>query len=173
MGGEYREVSVDNLKLGIVLFIFREVCFFSGFFWRFFHYSLSPSGEIGSVWAPLGVFGVNPFSVPLLNTAVLLRRGVTVTWAHMQLVNNERAEFSLLFTLVLGVYFTFLQLFEYKTCSFSIRDSVFGSIFFIATGFHGVHVVVGSVFLGVCVCRMFVCHFTCVSHLGFELAIWY
>ena len=172
-GGEYSVLTVDNLKLGIVLFILREVCFFSGFFWRFFHYSLSPAVECGNLWPPVRVLGVNPFSVPLLNTVVLLRRGVTVTWSHMQIINNNNAEASLVSTLILGFYFTALQVFEYVQCSFTIRDRVFGSIFFIATGFHGLHVIIGSLFLSVCLFRIFSYHFTCINHLGYEIAIWY
>jgi cytochrome c oxidase subunit 3 len=173
VGGEYSVLTVDNLKLGIVLFILREVCFFGGFFWRFFHYSLSPAVECGNLWPPVSLIAVNPFRVPLLNTIVLLRRGATVTWSHIQIINNRHAEASLFSTLFLGAYFTSLQAFEYLQTGFTIRDSVFGSIFFIATGFHGLHVLIGSIFLLICLLRMVNYHFTCLNHLGYEMAIWY
>lgn len=157
----------------MLLFILREVCFFSGFFWRFFHYSFSPAVECGLLWPPFSLISINPFGVPLLNTVVLLRSGVTVTWCHIQLLTNERSELSLFLTLILGFYFTLLQLFEYKSRFFSIRDSVFGSIFFIATGFHGIHVIVGSLFLLVCLIRILKIRFSVFNHLGFEFSIWY
>ena len=171
--GEFRILTIDNLKLGILFFILREVCFFFGFFWRFFHYSISPSIELGSFWPPISLLAVNPFRVPLLNTVVLLSRGVTVTWAHIQIINNLNRELSLFFTLVLGVYFSLLQGFEYYLCGFSIRDRAFGSIFFIATGFHGAHVLIGSLFLLICLLRALAFHFSSVNLLGVELGIWY
>ena len=171
--GEYRFLTVDNLKLGIILFIFREVCFFSGFFWRFFHYSLIPAVECGSTWPPFYLNSINPLTVPLLNTIVLLRRGVTVTVSHIKVINNNNSEIFLLITIILGVYFSFLQGFEYFICSFAIRDRVYGSVFFIATGFHGIHVLIGSIFLFVCLFRFFFLNFSSINHLGYEMSIWY
>ncbi|MCK5537642.1 MAG: cytochrome c oxidase subunit 3, partial [Bacteroidales bacterium] len=112
-----------------------------------------PALECGDVWPPFSLRAVNPFSVPLLNTVVLLRRGASVTFSHIRMINNNKGDPFLLITLVLGVYFTFLQIFEYYMCSFTIRDRVFGSIFFIATGFHGIHVLIGSIFLLICLLR--------------------
>lgn len=171
--GEYRFLTVDNLKLRIIIFIFREICFFSGFFWSFFHYSLIPAVECGRTWPPFYLNSINPLSVPLLNTIVLLRRGVTVTISHIIIINNFFSEFYLLITIILGLYFTFLQGFEYIMCSFSIRDSVYGSVFFISTGFHGIHVLVGTLFLIVCLFRLLYINFSSLTHLGFEIAIWY
>ena len=109
--------------------------------------------------------------MPFLNTVVLLRRGVTITWSHRQLINNNKAEASLLCTLILGIYFTALQAFEYIICGFRIRDSVYGSVFFIATGFHGLHVLIGSIFLIICLFRIILNHFSSFNHLGYEIAI--
>ena len=115
---------------------------------------MSPIVELGRVWPPVGVTVFNPFHVPLLNTAVLLSSGLTVTWSHHSLLCRKEGEFSLFLTLVLGVYFTCLQGFEYYRAGFTICDSVYGSVFFIATGFHGIHVLIGSRFLAVCLFRM-------------------
>merc|ERR1711881_537948 len=115
----------------------------------FFHSRLSPRVELGSVWPPIGVHPLNPFSVPLLNTIILVTSGVSVTWSHHALILglHDEAHNSLLVTVVLGVYFSILQAIEYTEASFSISDSVYGSTFYVATGFHGLHVVVGTVFL--------------------------
>lgn len=161
------------MKLGIILFIFREICFFSGFFWRFFHYSFVPAIDFGDIWPPFRLIAINPFSVPLLNTIVLVRRGASVTLSHMSTINNKQRESSLLFTLILGGYFTILQGFEYYRRRFSIADTMYGSIFFIATGFHGIHVFVGSLFLLICLIRFLLNHFSIINHLGYEIAIWY
>jgi cytochrome c oxidase subunit 3 len=171
--GNHTLLSLDNLKIGILLFILREVCFFGGFFWRFFHYSFVPAGDIGDTWPPFNLVAINPFSVPLLNTVVLVRRGATITFSHINLIFNKKAEGSLFFTLFLGAYFTFLQGFEYYHRPFTIRDSTYGSTFFIATGFHGIHVLVGSFFLFVCLLRFLNNHFSIINHLGYEIAIWY
>ena len=107
----------------------------------------------------------------MLNTVVLLRRGATVTFSHINIINNKKRELFLIFTLILGIYFTILQGFEYYMCAFTIADRVFGSIFFIATGFHGIHVLVGSIFLIICLFRLFFLHFSIINHLGYEIAI--
>lgn len=171
--GNHSYLSLDNLKIGIVLFIFREVCFFAGFFWRFFHYSFVPAIDIGETWPPYSLVAINPFSVPLLNTVVLLRSGATVTLSHINLINNFKREIRLLATLFLGIYFTILQGFEYYIRPFTISDTTYGSIFFISTGFHGIHVLVGSIFLSICFVRLLLNHFTIINHLGYEIAIWY
>ena len=114
---------------------------------------------------------MNPFAVPLLNTAVLLSSGVSVTWAHLQLVSNKRTTFLMLTTVGLGAYFTLLQLFEYGDTGFRIRDRVYGARFFVATGFHGLHVLVGTSFLLVCFFRLKLKQLRSAHHLGFEMAI--
>lgn len=173
--GHHTTPVVTGLRWGIILFITSEVIFFFGFFWAFFHRSLSPTPELGCCWPPTGITPINPFSVPLLNTAVLLASGVTVTWAHHRIIEGSRQETlqGLALTVILGVYFTFLQAGEYWEASFTIADSIFGSTFFVATGFHGLHVLIGSSFLRVCLLRIFLHHFSPSHHFGFEAAAWY
>lgn len=164
-----------GLRWGIILFIVSEVCFFFAFFWAYFHRSLAPSLELGSCWPPVGIVPLNPFEVPLLNTGVLLGSGATVTWAHHALIEGrirERIQ-GLGLTVVLGGYFTFLQGIEYYEASFSISDGVYGSSFFVATGFHGLHVLIGRIFLFVCLVRVTRQHFSTGHHFGFEAAAWY
>ncbi|YP_851004.1 cytochrome c oxidase subunit III (mitochondrion) [Priapulus caudatus] len=164
-----------GLRWGMILFILSEVLFFFSFFWAFFHSSLSPTIELGSCWPPVGVDAFNPFQVPLLNTAVLLASGVTVTWAHHSLIesNFNETSYALLLTVMLGIYFTILQVFEYYQAPFSIADSVYGSTFFVATGFHGLHVIIGTTFLLICLFRHTLNHFSSNHHFGFEAAAWY
>ena len=173
--GFHTVATVKGLKMGFILFIVSEVLFFFSFFWAFFHSSLSPSIEIGVMWPPKGVHALNPFGVPLLNTAVLLSSGATVTWAHHSIVNGNRDQAlkGLTFTVLLGAFFTLLQGIEYFDTSFSIADSVFGSTFFVATGFHGLHVLIGTIFLLICLMRLNYSHFTRSHHIGFEFASWY
>jgi len=167
--------TVYGLKWGIVLFIVSEVFFFLSFFWAFFHSSIGPSIEIGSIWPPIIIIPLNAFQVPLLNTAILLSSGVSVTWAHHALIENNytQIKIALLITLILGIYFTLLQAFEYKEAAFSISDATFGSTFFMATGFHGLHVIIGTTFLLVCFLRHNNSHFSSAHHIGFEAATWY
>lgn len=164
-----------GLRWGMVLFIISEVFFFVSFFWAFFHSRLAPTVEIGVVWPPVGVTCFNPFQVPLLNTVVLLSSGISVTWAHHRLMegNYNQILLSLGLTVILGFYFTLLQGFEYFEASFSIADSIYGSTFFIATGFHGLHVIIGTTFLLVCLIRLLFNHFSSHHHFGFEAAAWY
>lgn len=159
----------------MVLFIMSEVIFFFSFFWAYFHSRLAPSLELGLIWPPTGVVGFNPFAVPLLNTTILLRRGLTVTWAHHAIISGEHSEAlaSLRATILLGVYFSIVQGYEYAAAVFRFADSVYGSCFYIATGFHGVHVIVGRLFLSVCLLRLVTGQFSCRHHFGFEAAAWY
>jgi len=164
-----------GLRLGIILFIVSEILFFFSFFWAYFHSSLAPSIEIGQLWPPLGIKPFNPFDIPLINTIILISSGITVTWAHHSiLIKNFSERFkSLLLTIILGFYFTLLQLIEYIESPFTISDSVYGSTFFIATGFHGLHVIIGTLFLLVCFYRINFLHFSKLHHFGFEAAAWY
>lgn len=164
-----------GLRLGIVLFLVSEVMFFFAFFWAFFHSSLSPSFVIGGVWPPVGVETINPWGVPFLNTLVLLCSGFTLTWAHYALIARSKKEvlIALAATLALAVFFTYIQAFEYKTASFSISDGIYGSVFYITTGIHGFHVIIGTLFLCVCALRLMANHFSHDQHFGFEAAIWY
>lgn len=164
-----------GLRWGIILFIVSEIFFFFAFFWAYFHSRLVPVFEIGSCWPPIGIRFLNPFSVPLLNTAVLLSSGVRITWAHHSLIEKNRRNvvFGLVVTVFLGVYFTFLQIGEYYEATFRLSDGIFGSVFFVATGFHGFHVLVGSTFLSICLFRVILFHFSDGHHFGFEAAAWY
>lgn len=173
--GFHTSYVVKGLKTGIILFILSEVCFFFAFFWAFFHRRLSPSVEVGSVWPPLGISTIEAFQIPLLNTSVLLLRGVRVTWAHHSIEEGKyfNSNIALLFTFLLGAYFIFLQYGEYCESSFSIADRVYGRTFFIATGFHGLHVCVGATFLIVCLIRIIKYHFSKYHHVGFLAAAWY
>lgn len=173
-GGHSKNVQ-SGLVYGIILFIVSEVLFFLSFFWTFFHSSLNPVIELGGHWPPQGVCPFNPFQIPLLNTIILLSSGLSVTWCHQRILNNKegRALMSLIITWLLGVYFLLLQGFEYYMCSFNISDSVFGSVFFIATGFHGFHVLVGTIFLWIVWMRINKKHFSMFHHFGFEARAWY
>lgn len=173
--GHHTPPVQKGLRYGIILFITSEVFFFLGFFWAFYHASLAPTPELGGCWPPTGIITLDPFEVPLLNTAVLLASGVTVTWAHHSIIEGERKQAiqSLFLTILLGFYFTFLQAMEYYEAPFTIADGVYGSTFFVATGFHGLHVIIGSTFLAICLLRQIQYHFTSEHHFGFEAAAWY
>nr|ALN11521.1 cytochrome c oxidase subunit III [Hyloxalus yasuni] len=173
--GHHTSPVQKGLRYGMILFITSEVFFFIGFFWAFYNASLSPSFEIGESWPPAGIFPLNPFEVPLLNTAVLLASGVSVTWAHHSIMQGDRkgATQALALTIILGLYFTALQAMEYYEAPFTIADGVYGSTFFVATGFHGLHVIIGSLFLLTCLLRQINFHFTTHHHFGFEAAAWY
>lgn len=164
-----------GLRWGIILFIVSEIFFFISFFWGFFHSSLSPTIDIGILWPPKGIKTFNPLEIPLLNTLILLTSGLTVTWAHHRIIENNYKQSiqRLTLTVILGIYFTILQAYEYLEAPFSIADSVYGSSFFIATGFHGLHVIIGTTFLSVCLIRLFLNHFSPTHHFGFEAATWY
>nr|APX40374.1 cytochrome c oxidase subunit 3 [Longitarsus nigrocillus] len=164
-----------GLRWGMILFITSEVLFFISFFWAFFHSSLSPSIELGTQWPPKGILVFNPIEIPLLNTLILLTSGLTVTWTHHSLMENNYSQSlqSLALTVTLGIYFSILQSYEYMEASFTISDSVYGSSFFLTTGFHGLHVLIGTTFLFICFMRHFLNHYSNIHHFGFEAAAWY
>nr|AML25963.1 cytochrome c oxidase subunit III [Staphylinidae sp. BMNH 1274222] len=164
-----------GLRWGMILFITSEVFFFISFFWGFFHSSLAPTIELGLQWPPLGIETFNPMQIPLLNTLILLTSGLTVTWAHHSMMENNynQTTQSLILTVLLGIYFSILQGYEYMEASFTISDAVYGSSFFMATGFHGIHVIIGTTFLLVCLLRHINNHFSAIHHFGFEAAAWY
>ena len=173
--GHHTPIVQKGLRYGIILFIVSEVFFFAGFFWAFYHSSLVPTHDLGGCWPPTGITPLNPLEVPLLNTSVLLASGVSITWAHHSLIEGKRNHINqaLLITILLGLYFTILQASEYFETPFSISDGIYGSTFFIATGFHGLHVIIGTTFLVVCLLRQLKFHFTSKHHFGFEAAAWY
>nr|SBT96183.1 COX3 [Haploginglymus sp. JP-2016] len=164
-----------NMHWGMILFIISEILFFFSFFWTYFHSSLTPTMEIGANWPPSSIYPFNPFQIPLLNTAILLTSGFTVTWAHHSIMEafHTQTKATLLLTILLGFYFTALQAYEYLEATFSMADSVYGSTFFLATGFHGLHVIIGSTFLLICWLRLNLAHYSNSHHAGLEAAIWY
>jgi cytochrome c oxidase subunit 3 len=175
-----------GLRYGMVLFIFTEVMFFTAWFWAFFDVSLFPGGAgapemlertevLGGVWPPKGVASLNPFGIPLLNTIILLSSGATVTWAHHALREGDRGRtlLGLGLTIGLGLIFSALQAYEYGEAPFAFDDGIYSSTFFMATGFHGLHVILGTVFLIVCFVRTYRGHFKPDHHFGFEAATWY
>nr|YP_009489600.1 cytochrome c oxidase subunit III [Ornithoptera richmondia]SPP23503.1 cytochrome c oxidase subunit III [Ornithoptera richmondia] len=173
--GKHTMMVSKGLRWGMILFIISEVFFFISFFWAFFHSSLSPNIEIGALWPPLSISPFNPFQIPLLNTIILISSGITVTWAHHAIMENNFSQMSqsLFLTIILGIYFSILQAYEYYEAPFSIADSIYGSIFFMATGFHGLHVIIGTIFLSICFLRHLNFHFSSNHHFGFEAAAWY
>jgi len=170
--GFHTPVVQIGLRFGMALFIASEVMFFSAFFWAFFTSSLYP---VGGVWPPHGIRPFDPWEVPFLNTLVLLLSGTTVTWAHHALIENDRKNLvrGLLVTVLLGITFTSLQAFEYSHAAFGFKDGIYPSTFFMATGFHGAHVIIGTTFLAVCLFRAMAGHFKPDHHFGFEAAAWY
>nr|APX40166.1 cytochrome c oxidase subunit 3 [Cryptocephalus moraei] len=173
--GQHTLKVSTGMRWGMILFITSEILFFMSFFWSFFHNSLAPSIELGLNWPPKSILTFNPLEIPLLNTLILLTSGLTVTWAHHSIMENNyiKAFQGLALTVILGIYFTILQGFEYIEAPFTISDSVYGSSFFIATGFHGLHVIIGTTFLMVCLLRLYFNHFSNIHHFGFEAAAWY
>lgn len=164
-----------GLRYGMILFIVSEIMFFFAFFWAFFHSALAPGVMIGTIWPPKGIEVFNPWEIPFLNTVILLSSGATTTWAHHAIVAGSRdnAIKGLILTLILAIAFTAIQGFEYLNATFTISDSVYGSTFYMATGFHGLHVIVGTIFLAVSLARLYKHHFTQQHHYGFEAATWY
>jgi cytochrome c oxidase subunit 3 len=173
--GQHTYLVQLGLRNGMLLFIVSEVMFFFAFFWAFFHSSLAPTYNIGGVWPPEGIPVLSAWEVPLLNTIILLSSGATVTWAHHAIVGGARKQaiLGLISTIVLAIFFTALQVFEYVHAPFTMADGIYGSTFFMATGFHGFHVFIGTIFLVVCLMRLYNHHFTREHHFGFEAAAWY
>lgn len=163
------------LKNRIILFILREIIFFTRFFWAFSHFSLNPEFEIGNSWPPCIIKIINPYHLPLLNTIILLSSGAIVTWAHYSILtyNYKCILIRLSITILIGIVFTLAQIIEYNWTEYAINDRNFGSIFFITTGFHGIHVIIGSSFLTVNLYRILKNQLNNIHHFSFEAAIWY
>ncbi len=174
---EHRHTGIVQigLRYGMALFIASEVMFFVAFFWAFFASSLFPSAAIGGVWPPANIHPFNPFAFPFLNTLILLLSGTTVTWAHHELIENNRPGMlrGLSVTIALGLSFTAVQAFEYSHAEFRFTGGIYPSTFFMATGFHGFHVIIGTIFLSACLLRAWLGHFKPEQHFGFEAASWY
>ena len=164
-----------GMRYGMVLFIASEVMFFAAWFWAFFNASLFPTAAIDGVWPPPGVVTFDPWELPFLNTLILLTSGVTVTWAHHALREGKRDQMlqGLALTIGLGITFTLVQAYEYSHAAFGFRDGIYATTFYMATGFHGLHVIIGTIFLTVCFFRARAGHFKPDHHFGFEAAAWY
>ena len=173
--GQHTKQVQTGLIIGFVLFIVSEIFAFFSVFWAFFYASLSPAIEIGGVWPPLGISALDPFSIPLLNTFLLLSSGAFVTYGHHALIAGDRkgAILGTLLTIILAVIFTTLQYVEYSEASFSIADSVYGTVFYASTGLHGLHVIVGTIFIIVGFIRIINYHLTETHHIGHEAGILY
>ena len=173
--GNHTFAVQKGINIGFALFIISEALFFLSIFWSYFHSALSPTIELGTEWPPKGIEAINPLELPLLNTILLLSSGVSVTFAHHSLIKGNRfgTLVGLFFTIILAVFFTSLQVIEYLVSSFTISDSSFGSCFYLATGFHGLHVIIGTLFLLVGLFRVLVYHFSENHHLGLEASILY
>jgi cytochrome c oxidase subunit 3 len=173
--GHHTPVVQLGLRYGMILFIASEVMFFAAFFWAYFNGALFPTDEIGGVWPPPSIETFDPFDIPFLNTLILLLSGCTVTWAHHALREGERKGMlqGLALTVMLGVIFSALQAYEYSHAAFGFGENIYTSVFYMATGFHGAHVIIGTLFLAVCWFRAYAGHFTPDHHFGFEAAAWY
>jgi len=173
--GNHTLAVQKGLNLGVGLFIVSEGLFFLAIFWAFFHSALSPTIELGAKWPPMGIESINPFELPLLNTIILLSSGVTVTYAHHSLIQGNRsgALNGLVYTVILAVIFTAFQGIEYTVSSFTISDGTYSSCFYFGTGFHGLHVIIGTAFLAVGFWRLLAYHLTENHHLGLESGILY
>ncbi len=181
--GQHKPVVQLHLRYGMILFIASEVMFFVVWFWGFFDAALYSNEAVqvarteftGGQWPPKGVETFDPWDIPLVNTLILLTSGTTVTWAHHALLHDDRRGLivGLVLTIILGIMFTALQVYEYVHATFSFSESIYGATFFMATGFHGAHVIIGTIFLIVTLFRALAGHFNSKQHFGFEAAAWY
>ncbi len=181
--GHHTRVVSLHLRYGMIMFIASEVMFFAAWFWAVFDASLffDEAKQVGRLaytggqWPPAGLEVLDPLHLPLYNTVILLLSGTTVTWAHHALLHNDRAglKWGLALTIALGLLFSAVQVYEYAHAPYSFSGSLYGATFYMATGFHGFHVFVGTIFLLVCYFRALAGHFSPQQHFGFEAAAWY
>ncbi len=174
--GDHTPVVRIGLRMGVILFIMSEVMFFSAWFWSFFKHAMYPMPAIEGSWPPPGIETFDPWHLPLINTLILLCSGCAATWAHHAIAHdNDRKGlvWGLALAIGLGVIFTFVQAYEYSHAAFGFSGNIYGATFFMATGFHGFHVIIGTIFLAVCLVRALKGHFTPEKHIGFEAAAWY
>ena len=184
--GDHTPVVMMHHRYGMILFIASEVMFFVAWFWAYFdgffnqeaHEQYARIAALGPTWPPTGVELFNPWHLPLFNTLILLTSGTAVTWAHHALLHRDKRGlvWGLAITIALGVLFTCVQAIEYSEAGFLFGGegaNIYGATFFMATGFHGFHVLIGTIFLIVCLIRAMKDEFTPEHHLGFEFAAWY
>nr|UTN43067.1 cytochrome c oxidase subunit 3 [Halipeurus diversus] len=164
-----------GLYLGICMFILSEVMFFFSVFFSYFFTSLNPDTELGSTWPPTGVQPMEYMGAPMLNSIILLSSGVSITWAHHCLLTSDYKNClnGMYLTIMLGFLFSYFQFEEYLSCYFTMSDSVYGSLFFIATGFHGLHVIIGAVMISISTIRIGMLQMSKKHHIGFESSAWY
>jgi len=179
-GVDHTPVVSIGLRYGFIMFIMSEVMFFAAWFWSFFKHAMYPMGPesplVDGVWPPVGIETFDPWHLPLINTMILLCSGMAATWAHHALVhenNRQDMKWGLILAVVLGAIFTVFQVYEYSHAAFGFGGNIYGANFFMATGFHGFHVLIGTIFLLVCLIRLNKGHFTPQKHIGFEAAAWY
>lgn len=168
-------VAMVGMRYGMALFIASEVMFFVAFFWAYFSAAFFPNAQIGFLWPPASIHVVDPYDLPFLMTMILLLSGCTVTWAHHAVLEGKNSEVikALGLSAFLGAFFLSFQVYEYAHAHFGFKDGIYASTFYMATGFHGFHVLVGTIFLFVCWLRAQKGHFTPKGHFGFEAAAWY
>jgi len=188
--GDHTPVVQIGLRYGVIMFIASEVMFFSAWFWSFFKHAIYPMEDVAikaaaaiptyadgadGVWPPVGIETFDPWHLPLINTLILLTSGCAATWAHHAVQENDREglKWGLVIAVLLGVLFTITQAYEYSHAAFAFDGNIYGANFYMATGFHGFHVIVGTIFLAICLLRALKGHFTPESHIGFEAAAWY
>lgn len=178
--GDHTPVVMIGIRYGVIMFIMSEIMFFVAWFWNFFKHALYPMTEgtpyIDGPWPPVGIETFDAWHLPLINTLILLCSGAAATWAHHALAHeNNRKDLvnGLILSILLGVLFTFFQAYEYSHAAFSFSGNIYGGTFFMATGFHGFHVIIGTIFLTVCLIRALKGQMTQEHHLGFEAAAWY
>jgi cytochrome c oxidase subunit 3 len=173
--GNHTFAVQKGLNLGVALFIVSEIFFFISIFWAYFHSALAPTVELGTHWPPAGIASIDYLELPLLNTLLLLSSGASVTYAHHALIagNRRGTLLGIIITIVLALTFTAIQGYEYYEAPFTISDGAYGSTFFFATGFHGLHVLIGTAFIAVSLFRILSYHLTDHHHLGFEASILY
>ncbi len=180
----HNPVVQNGLRYGMALFIISELMFFVAFFWAFFNASILPKIHLEdtwdiltatAMWPPEDITTFNAWDLPFLNTLILLLSGTTVTWAHHALLegNNRDVVRALTITVALGFIFSLLQALEYSHAEFAMNDGIYGATFYLATGFHGFHVIIGTIFLAVNLVRARNNTLTKSGHLGFEFAAWY
>ncbi len=181
--GFHTKVVQLHHRYGMMLFIASEVMFFVAWFWAYFDAAFYPGEAIqfqrteltGGHWPPAGIETFDPWHLPLLNTLILLTSGTTVTWAHHAMIHGDRSgvKQALWITVALGVLFSLCQAYEYSHATFAFDGNIYGATFFMATGFHGFHVLVGTIFLAICLYRVYLGQQKPDHHFGFEAAAWY
>lgn len=173
--GNHTSYIQNGIIMGFYLFIVTEVFFFIGAFWSYFHSGLVPSIVIGNIWPPIGIESINAFNIPLLNTILLLSSGVSVTYGHHYIIGKNRnySIIGFIVTIIFSICFIYCQYIEYSTCSFSINDGIFGTVFFFITGLHGAHVTIGTIMLTVSLYRIYSYQITNTNHVGVETSILY